>query len=121
MRMIRLALIPVFVFSFSIRSSADDVQLPADAHLISWDEFHKMSPERQDAYLEEVRILMMEIEELQIRRAEIDPQLRLSKHSSFDFLNSISAPDAKALDRSHEQVRTDLSHARQKLLRVDFA
>ena len=38
-----------------------------------------------------------------------------------DLIGLTPEEAAKALDRSHEQVRTDLSHARQKLLRVDFA
>ncbi|MES2965439.1 MAG: hypothetical protein V4760_16270 [Bdellovibrionota bacterium] len=96
MRMIRLALITVFALGFSLHATAGEIQFSAYSRMISWEQLEKMTPEKRAAYLEELRQLLLEMEQMQAERAKRDPELRLRMTSMYDIFRTLVG-DAEAM------------------------
>lgn len=95
MRMIRLLLITLIACTFSFRATADDVEFDKYSRMIPYEQFLKLDPDTQHAYVEGLRLLVLEMEMYQENRAKIDPKLRRRVNAYFDFIAKF-VPRAKA-------------------------
>ncbi len=120
MRMIRLALI-VCAMSFasiSLRAS-DDVVFSPYARLISYDSLMRLQPANRELYLSELRVLLMEIEDLQDSRAPKDAEAKKRLGARLELLMALiqEANASGAVGRSTPRVPTSCQ-AGYKLVRI---